>query len=534
MRLLMIGDVNRSADGDRHVGDEAMYVQAVRQIRSRTDASVTLLTDVQGFHAESSEKYLQMVSVPSDLQSYQLRLADVLAAAQGGSGSIERDDSAWPIIDAVASSTGVLICGGGNLNSTFPHLVFQRHLLAKLAKLFNKPLVVTGQTFGPQLENGIDQLVAEIVVNADLVGCREQGSFDIALRLGTDPARVTLTTDDAMYMSAASHAEEFPDQGHVAWTVPQYSGSVPPDYWRRSLTEAITTASQVTGLEVLLVPHTATKSTLRSDDDVSFALELERACPSDVAVRALASTNLDDVLAATASAQMVVSGRYHPLVFALGESIPAIGISTDAYTAQKIGGVMANFGVGAFQLSGLTLPMPSFAGCISYAWEHRAEIQAHLRSRNEVVSVSYDEWWDAVVDSLSGNQARPADLPSSVNLPVDASWEREAAAFRALSEELSSIRFHNERRLSQTDAMEAGLRLEIGQRDEQLVELHVRELEREQEIHDAQLSVLQAQRVVGEMADPIYAAIQRPDMAELLRQQKRRLKKATKKIARLN
>ena len=49
----------------------------------------------------------------------------------------------------------------------------------------------------------------------------------------------------------------------------------------------------------------------------------------------------------TRRAAMVIASRYHPLVFALGGGVPAIGIHLDRYTRTKVCGAFDFAGLGS-------------------------------------------------------------------------------------------------------------------------------------------------------------------------------------------
>ena len=124
------------------------------------------------------------------------RLAAVLALAEGRD-TLAADDSARAVVAAVAAADGVLIAGGGNLASTWPLHVYERAALAGIAARLGRPLVVSGQTLGPDLRGRDRELVAELLRSARLVGVRESSSHLLASDLGVD---ARLGVDDASFV----------------------------------------------------------------------------------------------------------------------------------------------------------------------------------------------------------------------------------------------------------------------------------------------------------------------------------------------
>ena len=114
----------------------------------------------------------------------------MLALAEGRD-SLAPDDSARAVVDAVAGADGVLIAGGGNLASTWPLHVYERAALAGIAARLGRPLVVSGQTLGPDLRGRDRELVADLLRSAAAASAvRESTSQRLAADLGVDaPAR---------------------------------------------------------------------------------------------------------------------------------------------------------------------------------------------------------------------------------------------------------------------------------------------------------------------------------------------------------
>ena len=131
-----------------------------------------------------------------DRAASEQRLDDVLALAEGRD-TLAADDSARAVVAAVAAADGVLIAGGGNLASTWPLHVYERAALAGIAARLGRPLVVTGQTLGPDLRGRDRELVAELLRSARLVGVRESASHLLASDLGVD---ARLGVDDASFV----------------------------------------------------------------------------------------------------------------------------------------------------------------------------------------------------------------------------------------------------------------------------------------------------------------------------------------------
>ena len=95
------------------------------------------------------------------------------------------------------------------------------------------------------------------------------------------------------------------------------------------------------------------------------------------------------------SAAMVVSSRYHPVVFAVPAGVPTIGIPVDDYTGVKLRGALGNFGQ-----EGLLPVAELLAGngpaLAARLWADRDIIRAGAVTLTPTARASSAAWWDRV------------------------------------------------------------------------------------------------------------------------------------------
>ena len=191
-RVLVVGDIGQHA---YHVGDEAMTMAAARFLHEG-GCSVTLMTRDERHSARylnaprntdgGGYSYLPFFLFPWSpaereltLEAIERILRELYPANECGAAPRETDptdllkrlintpevralpeplhpaeDTVHTIIDwvrAVATADAVLISGGGNLNSRFGWLLYERAAVALVAEYASVPLFVTGQSLGPTL-----------------------------------------------------------------------------------------------------------------------------------------------------------------------------------------------------------------------------------------------------------------------------------------------------------------------------------------------------------------------------------------------
>lgn len=408
----MIGDIGHRTRF--HVGDEAMFEAAIggggEWIAVSADpAHTTERTGVAavpglGFPAGRDE---------ADARERRLRLL-----LDGGPPA---GDPARETLAALERSRALLVAGGGNLSSTWPELLYERVALIELAARRGLPVVVTGQTIGPELQGRERELLANALAQAALVGVRERDSCALARELGVAPGRLTLQLDDAIFLPGEP-GTRVPPSPWIAATFP----SAAAERWDL-LAHELADLSRATGAEVVLIPHEGSLHDGALVRDVRSGEELERRIArAGAAVRRLPLAPPATVAALTRRADLVVAARYHPLVFGLGGGVPCLGVHVDEYTRTKLRGALAHAG-----LEGWSLPLPAaerLADAALELWERRDELRAHLESllpawRNEAAAHRA-----RVERALAG---RPPGAPApelSVAGPQPAgSWARDTA-----------------------------------------------------------------------------------------------------------
>ncbi|WP_395398570.1 polysaccharide pyruvyl transferase family protein [Arthrobacter sp. UC242_113] len=445
MKIVVQGDLGQAA---YHVGDEAMAVAAVDELKKRMDAEFVLLSRDP---VQSSRLYgvgaAQTVEFPWPPAERARHLDLVRRAAAGDRSALPSADHAWSVIEAIGEADGVLIAGGGNMNSLFGWLLYERAAVALIAKQLGKPLVVSGQTFGPALLPQDRTVLQELLVSAALVGAREPSSYALGLELGLEPEKLVRVLDDGSFIEMPSpsdqvdaltdrHGPELPDGQYIAATFG-------PDAWREgssnlpALAAVLDRAADLTGLPVYLLPHMGPLGSEDSGGDHdSHRILVENSRSGRL--RTLPVLPVGEAASITKAAQLVLTNRYHPAVFGLAAGVPVVAVSNDAYSDVRLHGAMGNWGMGDW-----SLPLPSLASGamdsgIAEAWSRREQIRQHLAHALPGVVQSQQEWWDGVAGVLTGAQTEtPAGLAEVSQLAAEGSWSEEAKEQRTLFRALS-------------------------------------------------------------------------------------------------
>lgn len=285
-------------------------------------------------------------------------------------------------VEAVRASDGLLISGGGNLCSSWPDKVLERVALIRLARSHHKPVAVVGQTIGPMLEPEQAGLLADALSWAGVIGVRDDVSGGLLESLGVPPSRIHRQFDDAFLIGAAPvtdhRARELTDDGRmpILVTLDASFGSRQREDAVRALAPQLDWLAQSLNAPLVFVPHVGGADVPAADDDSTAGHALRAALASPL--RLLECWQPAEVRWLTEQASLVVSTRYHPIVFATAAGVPAIAIHQDEYTRVKLSGALSLAGLDGCGLSLTDAQHGSLATAALAACADRQRLRASL------------------------------------------------------------------------------------------------------------------------------------------------------------
>lgn len=428
-RVAVLADLGQQV---YHVGDEAMGHAAVDKLRRRGHDVVLLSRDpaqTRRIFGHPAVPTLQFPWSPAEREDYLRRIR-----ADGGA-QLPPGDPALALRAELESVDALLIAGGGNLNSRYGWLLYERAAVAAVARSLGKPVVVSGQTLGPVLTAQDAGVLAGMLRDAALVGVRESTSARLAADLGVAAER---GLDDASFLAdppapgAGSQEAEsapglpagpglrdaVPEGPYVAVTLAPGGDAG----YRRALAGALDRLHARTQLPTVFVPHMDVPGSSNIDGGIHADVAALMGTPHVLTPIADARSSAS----LTRGASLVVSTRYHPAVFALAAGIPAVALAVDAYSDARLRGAMENWGLADFVLALPALQGGLLDDALAEAWERRGEITAHLAGLRASLGSVAEKWWDAVAAVLADPEAarQPAGFTAPAALPATGSWKR--------------------------------------------------------------------------------------------------------------
>ncbi|QAY60627.1 polysaccharide pyruvyl transferase family protein [Microbacterium protaetiae] len=433
MKYVVLGDVGlRSL---YHVGDEAMMDVAVDMISAQPDAQITLVvgdpltaTSHYGVPAVKRIGFSPRWTWRQSAERLARETSDqMLAAPARGS-----------VAEAVRNSEVVVIAGGGNMTSRYAHHLYERVAITRMARYFDKPLLVTSQTVGPVLRPRDAELLAEIVGYASYFGARDDDSFALLRALvpdrdaGRSDQVVYRTADDAVLLCAGETARaelvgmELPPRYVVAsFTSDPGTTGIAQDEYTAAIADTLTRLSDALDAHVLLLPHTGALEGRPVGDQITDDAVV--AAADTARIRALPVMTARAAAAVTAGAVLSVSTRYHAAVFAVAAAVPAVAVSLSYYSSVRFRGAMVPAGLEPYIVPATAWDqiVPACVHAVGRGDTTRTTLQGYAASQRDYQRA----WWVTLKGAASGHDAAPVPaFPRRYTTQIDEPW---AAAVRA-------------------------------------------------------------------------------------------------------
>jgi polysaccharide pyruvyl transferase WcaK-like protein len=417
-RVLLIADVG--GEHARHIGDEAMLEANLDSLRRMfPEASFTILAR----DPEWAGRRFGVIAVPSFAFP-----RDPAASAERRSilASLLESSEQHETIHAVANTDAVIVSGGGNLSSSWPDLLYERAALLQIAHRFGKPSVVLGQTIGPHLGEDERRVIGASLQHARFIGVRELPSAMLALGLGIPHQRLWYQFDDALRVDEPVAIVR--DEATIAVTIdPQLRAT--GDSLFASLADQLRGLADATGARLVLIPHVFGADDSGIPSDLTEArLLAERIGASRVSI--VGAPDVDQARRAAAGASLVISSRYHPIVFGMTASVPSIGIYGDDYCRIKLQGALAHAGLERWAVTYDDVAAGVLLDRSRELWAERKSIRETLERRAASWQLETHERWTAVRRALLG-EVEPTPRSNLFGRPVDEAMPALASAFSA-------------------------------------------------------------------------------------------------------
>jgi polysaccharide pyruvyl transferase WcaK-like protein len=199
------------------------------------------------------------------------------------------------------------------------------------------PTIMVGQGFGPIENQQLQTRCREVLPNVELIFVREKRSGpQLLASFGVDLNRVFFTGDDAIELAYEVRPQTLGTGIGVGWRIGSNTELKNPEYetFRKVLHES----ASIYGAELIALPISNSAYEL----DGKFINSLLEGYKRTKISPWRFGTPIDTIKM-VGKCRVVISGTFHPIVFALAQGIPAIGLAKSKLYMDKFLGLAEQF-----------------------------------------------------------------------------------------------------------------------------------------------------------------------------------------------
>ncbi|HFL3828643.1 TPA: polysaccharide pyruvyl transferase CsaB [Clostridioides difficile] len=273
----------------------------------------------------------------------------------------------------------LFISGGGSLlqDVTSTRSLLYYISLMKLAKIFNKPVMVYANGVGP-IDRRINRFLTKKILNkVDLITLRDENSNLFLKELEVKNKNIYVTADPVFTLEPIKEekiSQIFREEG-----IPEYKPLVGVSVrsWKGAknlvsiMARAIDYIIQNYGVNVILIP-------MHYPEDLSVSKDILNKVNKEGCYILSNKYNVEDIMGVIKRLEIIVAMRLHSLIYAATQGIPMVGIVYD----PKIEGFLKSIDM-EHMCSVEHIEYNQLIENIDYIWENRAELKDKLIEQNE-------------------------------------------------------------------------------------------------------------------------------------------------------
>lgn len=325
--IIVLADVSGKGDG-YHIGDEAMAEVAIERLSdiAGRENIVLACTSAKNAGETYGVNYMNLYAVTDSERKKRIQ---------------RRPHSALKeyllFYYQLKRCRLVFVAGGGNMTSVWPEVLESRLHFLGMAKRMKKPIILASQTLGPYTPEHREK-INQLLTGAAHIGVRD----DHYSKTQVTP-HVEFAVDDAVFLkkdaSGISDRLSRNGKGLLAISMRNFRG-VNSDQ-QDALANTIHEIAQARKLHTIFIPHHAEGG----QGDLAIAKRISSQWDSNTIEILYPIPYASEVKALTSECSLVISMRYHQLIFSLSTGTPCIGIYSDEYTQAKLTGAFRQFGL---------------------------------------------------------------------------------------------------------------------------------------------------------------------------------------------
>ncbi|MDO8497029.1 MAG: polysaccharide pyruvyl transferase family protein [bacterium] len=230
--------------------------------------------------------------------------------------------------------------GGGNLTSLYPSWLYYSLFVISAGRILGKKVVLASQTVGPF--KPIDALTFWLIVRAaHYVGLRKPLNLQKSLFSRWFPNMKPML--DSAYSYTPTKRGQSSPIFRIGISIHSWK-NFNDDYIVRLATSIMKSISVTEHCEVIYIPHILSSN--KDMDDYRLYVKMKQKLPKNFpfhygSVSKNREKSVAEVKSLTSSCDLVLTTRYHGVIFALSTDVPVIALSYDSYYTAKHRGALS-------------------------------------------------------------------------------------------------------------------------------------------------------------------------------------------------
>ncbi len=235
-------------------------------------------------------------------------------------------------------------CGGGYLTGRTLSRLWEGVVLCKLCRIFDTPVVMSGQTIGVWSGKYNEILAKWGFKYVKVITVRdEEFSLNDLSKIGLKGENYFATHDDALH-SKKSKERQIDSDNYIALNFHYWgmSGKQKKLYIDK-INKIVSYILDNSSYDIVLIPMTQT-------DTISFNDYLSK-YPNERVKQYEFNTDFSKMRRVIADSKMCITMKHHPIIFAMGEDVPTISLAFSGYYVHKNVGALAQYGQEKFSVN---------------------------------------------------------------------------------------------------------------------------------------------------------------------------------------
>ncbi|MCL4208056.1 polysaccharide pyruvyl transferase family protein [Patescibacteria group bacterium] len=342
-KILLFADIGgHEQERYYHVGDEAMFYETYLWYKdNHPDWEISALTWFKNNdHYINFAPHLLWSQRPS-WAFFLFFVVKVFIYKVFNLSLLSASEFSW--LSTVISNDVIHFTGGGNLSSNFRKWLYYCFLVLLIAKVFNKKVILTSQTIGPF--NKIDLQIAKVLLNqASIIGIRSKiNRREFFNDLNLSQSKLISMLDSAYTKQKNKNKKKPRNYFLIGLSIHEWKNSSKETHQLiNSLIQKIRKKYQI---RIILIPHHLTTNGV--GDDVTFMSKMLSSAKNNQKTWNLFCRKISKhtvpanlIKSITSRIDLLITSRYHGLVFALSQNVPAIALNYDRYYQIKNNGIL--------------------------------------------------------------------------------------------------------------------------------------------------------------------------------------------------